>query len=827
MCNVMHMWIEWLLLQLLLLQGEVLLSNGDCDRLIQSTINGPKSGTFESPDWPKYHNNMHCIYKFVALPQERVHLSFTDFHVKGIPPRCEDDYIDVYTQASRPDQNILDMPLQGRYCGDDLENLPSLFVSEKQTLLIGFYTDKEDTDKGFRGNYAFEPNDLFDMGTVAPDEKCGFTVYSSNRPQGFIMSPTFPGIYPDNTFCYYKLLGEPGQRIKLEFKAFDLFSGGEHCPFDYVKVYDGYTREAEPIGTYCGKHEMLTLYSTNEALRIEFVTKSGRVKPTKKPYKTYWELHPDYEIERRGFKAKYTFSDKYVKLDYIKRRGTHIRGTECDMRVLSTGESNGTIVSPNYPAHYPPNVTCHYFIDGRYDKENLEKVSLSFKTFHIPPYSNSKPCDGGAKLLAFTKGQMETDPSDLPPLCGNSPPKNITTSKPRLLLVLDTHSNTPTGKGFEAFYEFKIDFDIPGTMVTPRECHFLYKSSISKRGSFNSPRQPSSYPPGVNCFYEFIGLPDEQVRITFDTFKLAAGDYVEVYNVFDYKVNGSNSQMIRHSTGTHAPGPILSEYNVNRMKVIFKSDPTAVNMGFLAHYDFVPKVVPFADCGKNISSGYGGVIYSPGFPKKYNLTVSCDWYIYPTAPQNEILIQYVDFDLEGAGNDCQNAILQIYTGGPRPTSEICGQATNKMVILANFIRIRFIVGPNSVGDKGFKITWTEIMKNKLPCDGFQCLISKYCIAKHLECNDYPNCGGSDDSDETVSCPKPPAYNILHIALGVAITLFLLIVLLVCMFHRRQKSKKKRKADESDIRFMIDQGHCSSRTTDRMINRETMQKISIV
>ena len=59
-------------------------------------------------------------------------------------------------------------------------------------------------------------------------------------------------------------------------------------------------------------------------------------------------------------------------------------GAECDQMVLSDGESSGVVTSPNYPRHYPINVTCHYYIDGLVDRQNLEKVKLLFDDFHLP-----------------------------------------------------------------------------------------------------------------------------------------------------------------------------------------------------------------------------------------------------------------------------------------------------------------------------------------------------------------------------------------------------------------------------------------------------------
>ena len=89
------------------------------------------------------------------------------------------------------------------------------------------------------------------------------------------------------------------------------------CPFDHVKIYDGYTNEAEVIGVYCGKHRNIALFSTSEALHIEFVTKSGRVEPTRKPYKPYWELEEE-EIKRTGFLAEFEISHNFVNLGKYK-----------------------------------------------------------------------------------------------------------------------------------------------------------------------------------------------------------------------------------------------------------------------------------------------------------------------------------------------------------------------------------------------------------------------------------------------------------------------------------------------------------------------------
>ena len=337
---------------------------GDCSVTIRSSADLPRNGTFHSPNYPNhYSDNARCIFMFIAQPTERVQIRFIDFEVKGVPPRCLHDYVDVYTQVRYPEEDLLDVPLHGRYCGNDLDILPHLLISMGQLLVVGFYTDDGKSEKGFNAEYSFIDASVYIVGTPAPPNVCGQTIRGESKSTGVLLSPTYPGMYPDNIFCYYKLQGVPGDRIRFTFLDLDLYSGGEHCPFDSVKIHDGYTNQDKVIGTYCGKLKNFDLFSTGEALHIEFVTKSGRVEPTKKPYVPYWEIEEESKIQRRGFKASFQIGSDFVDLSFIKE-GHHVRGTQCDQLVLSHGETNGTIISPNFPNPYPLNVTCKYYIDG-------------------------------------------------------------------------------------------------------------------------------------------------------------------------------------------------------------------------------------------------------------------------------------------------------------------------------------------------------------------------------------------------------------------------------------------------------------------------------
>ncbi len=63
--------------------------------------------------------------------------------------------MDIYTRAQNEDEDLLDVPLHGRYCGNDMDNLPNLLISMYNVFIIAFYTDNIKDETGFLGTYEF------------------------------------------------------------------------------------------------------------------------------------------------------------------------------------------------------------------------------------------------------------------------------------------------------------------------------------------------------------------------------------------------------------------------------------------------------------------------------------------------------------------------------------------------------------------------------------------------------------------------------------------------------------------------------------------------
>ncbi|XP_064103778.1 cubilin-like isoform X5 [Macrobrachium nipponense] len=783
-----------------------------CDRKIVSSENGVTKGEIEAPELvnPEKHGR-HCTFTFVAGPGERVRIQFHRFSLRGTPPdgstigvtpACSHEYLDMYTEIKDPKNvDLLNTPFGGRYCGPIG---PRLRISLYSTIIISFYTDLVNTTSDlFLASYEFINGSKYIVGDPVPDTLCEFVIHSDFKKNGQFMTPTYPGIYPKNISCYYKFIGRKGQRIRLEFRDFDLFYGGSHCPFDQAKMFDGPDHISSPlIGTYCGQQRNLVIFSTGSTLLLTFTT-----------------IDRTADSQNRGFMGIFNFSESYVKLDFIgKDDSEHIRGTECDQRILSKKESNGTVYSPNYPFPYLPNVVCRYFIYGLQDAQNLERVKLQFfDRFDIPAeLKDGKNCSDGY-LRIYLKGQETENAYDQPDdeFCGKTLPKTVVSSGPRLVMVFS--SGKYQGGRFKAVYKFETEYMIPGTASPDGKCIFTYYSSSRKTGAFNSPRHPSNYPSNTICQYTFQSNPEEQVRLIFDQFTVHSEkdnvtygthcqeDWVEIYNV--YKPQGDNMERLRLNgryCGFSAPGPTESEQDAVGLRVMLRTDEENVKSGFLAEYKFIKKQkTVFKDCGCNISNAEYGIIHSPHWPQKYDGpdrsggAFSCNWFIH-VRPYHKILLWFQFFSVEGnpAERGCPAAVVRVWPDLDKVPIELCGEKlTNEAAVFiskSSLMRVSFLTADRAVGSKGFEGIWTEIQDNFLPsgpkCEQFLCSENNFCISKNLRCNGVPNCGVGDNSDEK-NCVKDTEVNVLMlVGVGLGISSVLLIVM--CIWCHRKRVRRR-------------------------------------
>lgn len=111
--------------------------------------------------------------------------------------------------------------------------------------------------------------------------ECGKTL---QEPSGTFASPGFPRSLP-NKVCDWRISMTPGERISLNFTAFDLRRTSSKCKDEYVEVRDGHSRTSPLIGKYCGRKKPPAIWSSGSRMWIRY--SSGQT------------------ATRQGFKATY------------------------------------------------------------------------------------------------------------------------------------------------------------------------------------------------------------------------------------------------------------------------------------------------------------------------------------------------------------------------------------------------------------------------------------------------------------------------------------------------------------------------------------------
>ncbi|CAF3689170.1 unnamed protein product [Rotaria sordida] len=370
---------------------------------------GMNGGVFSSPNFPNYYpQDTILFYQFIASSNYRVQIEIEFFQIRGVTPQCTHDYLDVFINVT--DFNILyhimNDQLLHRYCG---RNKPPLLVSYKNLLLLGFFTEDTQTERGFNGTFRFISAQPYKNNLIR--EPCDYLFNSSILKRGEFFSSTYPGTYLPWQFCNYSFIGLPGERIHIRFRDLMLFKtpNQQHCPVDLIKLYDNTLNPLElqrflsnfhqinvshyqtlfeqndqrHIADLCGTYTMpFDIYSANNRLLLYFIaTHYGELNDDEQMYLNDRSM----SLWRKGFYAEYEFLPTLTKLDFITKNKSnqYLLGTECDQTIKSFGQGYGEIKSPNWPHLYKPQTSCTTYLLGLDDRYTLENVEIEFDQFDI------------------------------------------------------------------------------------------------------------------------------------------------------------------------------------------------------------------------------------------------------------------------------------------------------------------------------------------------------------------------------------------------------------------------------------------------------------
>lgn len=211
--------------------------------------------------------------------------------------------------------------------------------------------------------------------------ECGGNFF---EPSGDFKSPGFDnGSYPNNQRCVWKIHTDPLRRIALGVREnnFEVEPGSSiySCNHDWLSVYDGDSKDARRIGSFCGSNGMRgfhTIHSSGRHLYVEFLS--------------------DGQQRRAGFHLEY--------LNFFQAE-------PCGR--VRFGRPMELITSPHYPLQYGQNVFCKYEIYIRRDHD----LVLTTEEIDLPATAD---CSTGDKLLVTAKFPGSKQPKPLTVFCGQN-----------------------------------------------------------------------------------------------------------------------------------------------------------------------------------------------------------------------------------------------------------------------------------------------------------------------------------------------------------------------------------------------------------------------
>ncbi|XP_023940214.2 uncharacterized protein LOC112047349 [Bicyclus anynana] len=371
-----------------------------------------------------------------------------------------------------------------------------------------------------------------------------------------IQSPNFPGVYPRNASCVYRIEHTkiPADKhvmlavrqtnshkihIKDQIVKYDrsqrVLKIWDQCNVvqDYLTVWDGLTRDSPVLVRLCGGDAVPDIVSRGPNMLLEFHTS-----PYDNPFHPVpLSYLPGFELE---VQVLYVDKDSH---SYVSSDG------RCRFVLRSSDKTSGVLRNPRHSL--PPNTSCVYYFQGRPN----EIVWVSFVKYHAAGtepagFDQQKDCssqltiwDGAAPDADLNRKLDMTDKKYLlgsfcreesPRLCDHAllsnatratrpcaPSESYITTGPALTILQELRQGSALYPvSFLLRYEF-VDVSEQGQPLVDSQsaCDRVFKSALTYSGRFQAPRAIFYYGRGgaqnLTCILRFEAKHGERIQLTF------------------------------------------------------------------------------------------------------------------------------------------------------------------------------------------------------------------------------------------------------------------------------------------------------------------------
>ncbi|XP_042541866.1 cubilin [Dipodomys spectabilis] len=685
-----------------------------CDNVV---IANQTYGILESINYPNpYSPNQRCNWTIQATKGNTVNYTFVGFEMEHYS-NCSLEYLELYDGPNRI----------GRYCGTQNPPAGSTTTSRLHVL---FHTDRYNhQEKGFQMQW-------FVHG-------CGGELSGAS---GTFSSPGYPQNYPHNKECLWYLTTEPGSSIQLTIHDIDM-EFYRDCLYDALEIYGGPDFHSPRIAQLCdrGSRTPLQVTSSGNKLSVLFRTdyrENGR------GFNASWQAVPggcggifqapngeihspnypnyyrsntdcswviqveqhhrvllnftDIDLEppdscimtydgatsatarlarvcgRQQPASSITSSGNTLFVRFQSGTSRQSRGFRARFKQVCGGysitDSSGTISSPLYPNKYPNDENCSWILQAQ---PPFNHITLSFIHFGLESSSNCtrdfvEILDGNS-LDAPLRGRY----------CGRSLPHPITSFGNALVLRFVSDAGL-TDDGFQVLYA-------ASTSACGGNLHM-------GEGIFDSPGYPDVYPPNVECVWNIVSSPGNQLQLSFISFQLedspnCSKDFLEI------REGNATGRLVGRYCGNSLPHNYSSIVE-HILWVRFVSDGSGSGTGFQAGFAKI--------FGNNNIVGSHGRIASPFWPGNYPDNSNYKWTVTVNTSQ-VIHGRILELDIELTTN-CYYDKLMLYDGidtHSRLIGTYCGTQTGSFSTTRNSLTVHFY-SDSVLSRKGFLLEWFAV-----------------------------------------------------------------------------------------------------------------------